>query len=145
MADSIRDQEPVYFQCDGKADNTFDVIPASLKGAQRIATRRLSDPANLTDLRFTVSEKVPSVEVAVLITGSTTSLLSGVRRDLSVASEPLAGVLKSIGFKDSEAQGLWRDNELHLVGCRVMVRRAKAGETITIPGVVADYVVLVRP
>lgn len=145
IADAIRDQEPVYYQCDGQSDNTFDVIPEKLKGAYRIATRRLSTAANVTDLKFTLSPQVPTAEIFVLTTSPSTSTLPGVRRDLSVSNDRLKQNLIAAGFKEAGIGGLWRDNMLNLVGCAAWVKTAKTGETVGIPGVACDYVVLVRP
>lgn len=144
VADRIRDQWPVYYPCDGQADNTFDVIPEPLRGAGRIATRRLSDPQNVTTLSFTISARSKGAEVYVLHTANTTSTLPGVRRDLSKGSKALSEILTQAGFVDAGFEGLWRDNNLALVGCRAMVRHCRPGERVTIPGTAHDYVVLVK-
>jgi hypothetical protein len=58
---------------------------------------------------------------------------------------PLADALGGAGFRDAGFAGRWRDNDLRLVGFRAWVKEAKGGDSISVPGATADYVVLVQP
>src|SRR5262249_55644631 len=61
-----QDQWPVSFELDGTADNTFDVLPARVRGAGWIATRRLSKREARTDLAFRVAPGGPGATVYVV-------------------------------------------------------------------------------
>jgi beta-galactosidase len=123
----VREEWPFYYEFDGSADNTFHRLPAELKGARWIATRRLSKPEARTDLSFALREGTGAAKVFVVFT-----------EDASVAG------LKRAGFRDAGVTGRWRDNDLRLVGFRVWAKDAKAGERIQVPGATGDYVVLVK-
>ena len=127
--DEVREEWPFYHEFDGSADNTFHKLPAPLKGARWISTRRLSKPEARTDLSFSLREGAGPAKVYVLFT-------EGV---------PLADALGGAGFRDAGFAGRWRDNDLRLVGFRAWVKEAKGGDSISVPGATADYVVLVQP
>ncbi|MCE0483706.1 MAG: glycoside hydrolase family 2 protein [Methylacidiphilales bacterium] len=145
IADPIRAQEPVYYQCDGNADNTFDQIPPELEGCERIATKRLSDWSTQTTLSFTISPHSLGADVYVLMTGPIHTNVSGLRQDFSSVEQDVLDRFQQSGFTPTSIEGIWRDNYLHLVGCTAMVRHTRAGEQITVPASIHDYVVLVRP
>jgi beta-galactosidase len=122
----VREQWPFYWETDGTADNTFDVLPKELAGAGWIATRRLSKPDARTALSFKIARPA---EVFVMITHGRASP---------------AGVLRA-GFADTDVKGPWRDNDMRLVRYALYRRPAAAGERVTVPAMTADYVVMVRP
>jgi beta-galactosidase len=126
--DEVREEWPFYYEFDGSADNTFHRLPAELKGARWISTRRLSKPEARTDLSFSVREGTVA-KVFVVFTDGT----------------PLAAGLERAGFRDAGIAGRWRDNDLRLVGFRAWVKDAKGGDRIQVPGATADYVVLIKP
>jgi beta-galactosidase len=123
-----QDQWPFYFEMDGTADNTFDVLPARVRGAGWIATRRLSKREARTDLAFRVAPDGPGATVYVM--GS--------------ESPALETALDGAGFRDTGERGRWHDDSLHLVPFRLYARTARAGERVSVPGATADYVVLVK-
>jgi hypothetical protein len=90
----VQAQWPVYYQCDGNADNTFDAIPAELAGARWIATRRQSLAA--TGLSFQVKDRGP-LDVYVLFT----------RQSAVPAWIPAAG------FSATGVSGTWRDHAMY--------------------------------
>lgn len=122
----VRDQWPFYWEVDGTADNTFDLLPKEVAGAGWIATRRLSKPDARTSLSFTAARPA---QVFVMITRG--------------QAAP-AGLLRA-GFSDTGANGQWRDNGMRLVPFALYQRTVRAGERITVPAATADYVVLVAP
>ena len=123
-----RDQWPFYFEFDGTADDTFDVLPDAVRGARWIATRRLSKPEARTDLSFRIAPDAPRATVYVM--GS--------------ESAALAAALVRAGLSDTGVRGQWRDDSLRLVPFRLYATEARAGDRVAIPGVTADYVVLVK-
>ena len=123
-----RDQWPFYFEFDGSADDTFDVLPKAVRGACWITTRRLSKPDARTDLRFRIAPDTTRATVYVM----------------GADSPALAAALSRAGLRDTGVRGQWRDNELRLVPFRLYSAEARGGDRVAIPGVTADYVVLVK-
>jgi beta-galactosidase len=122
----VADQWPFYFDFDGTADNTFDVVPPRLAGAGWIATRRQSDPARTTGLAFDVPA---GAEVFVMFTGSAAAAPSW---------------LGAAGFSDTGVSGRWRDNDLALVPYALFEKTVPAGGHVTLAGSPLDYLVLVK-
>jgi hypothetical protein len=56
----------------------------------------------------------------------------------------LAAALSGAGLRDTGVRGQWRDNALRLVPFRLYEAEARGGDRVAIPGVTADYVVLVK-
>ena len=121
----VQEQWPFYHEFDGSADNTFDTLPAEVRGAGWISTRRLSKPEARTDLSFALA-----LPATVFVVASEEAALE----------RTLAGA----GFRDTGTRGVWRDNALLLVPYRLYSRPAREGERIAVTGVTADYVVLVK-
>jgi beta-galactosidase len=118
-------QRPFYYDLDGTADNTFDLVPEAAAGAGWIATRRQSDPARATALAFDVTA---AAELFVMVT-----------------RQPAAPAwITAAGFTDTGATGLWRDNALALVSYTLYRRTAAAGDHLALAGGPIDYVVLVK-
>ncbi len=117
----VRPQWPFYGEFDGTADNTFDRLPDEVEGASWISTPRLSKPGHGTRISFRA------------------------RQDLDVFLITTPG-RRAPGppFVASEAAGLWRDNDLRLVPWRLYRAPVRRGETMRIPSLDADQVVLVR-
>ena len=122
----VVDQWPFYDEFDGSADNSFDRLPAELQGARWISTHRLSKRENRTDLSFVVGP----AEVDVFL--------------MATAGGPPPATWLKAGFVDTGVTGVWRDNDLRLVGFRLLRRRGAANEKVTVPGVSLDYLVLVK-
>jgi beta-galactosidase len=125
----VRDEWPFYYEFDGSADNTFHRLPAELKGARWISTRRLSKPEARTDLSFSLVPGTAAAKVFVLFSDGA----------------PLEAGLERAGFRDAGIAGQWRDNDLRLVAFRAWAKDAKGGDRIQVPGATGDYVVLIRP
>jgi beta-galactosidase len=123
-----RDQWPFYFEFDGTADDTFDVLPDAVRGARWIATRRLSKPEARTNLSFRIAPEAKRATVYVM--GS--------------ESPALAAALARAGLRDTDVRGQWRDNALRLVPFRLYATEVSAGTRVSIPGATADYVVLIK-
>jgi beta-galactosidase len=107
------------------ASNELDQVPAALTGASWIATRRLSDPANRTEIRFTV---VRDADVYVMAAGA--------------GSMP--AFLAQAGFTDAGIGGEWRDDLRTLVPYRLYRKRVAGGEAVTLGEASIDYLVLVN-
>ncbi|HUG55154.1 MAG TPA: glycoside hydrolase family 2 TIM barrel-domain containing protein [Vicinamibacteria bacterium] len=122
---AVQDQWPFYHEFDASADNSFDTLPEAVRGARWISTRRLSKPEARTDLSFRLA-----APATVFVMGS--------------ESAALARSLAGAGFRETGTRGRWRDDALSLVPYRLYSREAGAGERIRVPGVTADYVVLVK-
>lgn len=122
----VQGQWPVYYQCDGKADNSFDAIPSLLQGAGWIATRRQSqDP---TDLSFTVKDP-RGADVYVMMTKQ--------------ASAP--AWVAAAGLVATGVTGKWRDNAMNLVDYALYGKAFPAGAKVSLGSSVIDFVVLVKP
>jgi hypothetical protein len=124
----LRSQWPVYYQCDGQADNTFGEIPSILQEARPIATKRQSDPAQTAGLSFRINPRLDPqavVDVFLLLT-----------RQPHVPS----WVLKA-GFSDTGVIGQWRGNDLKRVPYLIFKRTAKPGASIALEGGSLDFLV----
>ena len=140
----VEAQGPFYYEVDGSSDNTFDALPPQLEDAGWIATKRLSDPKNMTDLSFTIAN--PATVFVMYSTGTfPASTLKQPDENTVGAAKLLTKNLLTAGFKDAGIQGTWRGHDLWLAHCGLMIRTAKAGESIAIPGQTLDYVILVKP
>ncbi len=124
----VQDQWPFYLEFDGTADNTFDALPDAVRGAGWIATRRLSKADARTDLSFRIAAEAAHATVYVM--GS--------------QSPALEASLGRAGFRDTGVRGRWHDNALGLVPFRLYAAETRGGERVAVPGVTADYVVLVK-
>ena len=125
--DEAREEWPFYYEFDGTADNTFHRLPAELKGAGWISTRRLSKPEARTELSFSLREGT-AAKVFVLFT----------------EAAPVEAGLERAGFRDAGITGQWRDNDLRLVAFRAWVKEARGGDRVRVPAATADYVVLIK-
>jgi beta-galactosidase len=122
----VQAQWPVYYQCDGKADNTFDAIPSLLEGARWIATRRHSqDP---TGLSFTVKDP-RGAQVYVMMTKQT-------------SAPPW---VTAAGFAPAGVSAKWRDNAMDLVDYELYGKAFPAGAKVSLGSSAIDFVVLVKP
>ncbi|HEY5621833.1 MAG TPA: glycoside hydrolase family 2 TIM barrel-domain containing protein [Pontiella sp.] len=140
----IEAQGPFYTEVDGSSDNTFDALPGQVEGARWIATRRLSDNQNRTDLSFKVTK--PSTVYVMHSTGTyPVHTLDKPNEEIMRAAAGLKADLVKNGFTDTGVSGTWRRHSLWLADTGLLSRYVKAGETINIPGRTLDYVVLIKP
>jgi beta-galactosidase len=142
----IEAQGPVYYDVDGQSDNTFDTLPEEAKGASWIATRRLSDPANKTDLSFRVSPGSKGVKVMVLFSVGTYPAITLKKTNAGIvgAAARFSQSLAALGFKNSAKPAVWRDHDVERTDAALWSRSMRAGETLTLPGETLDYVVLIK-
>jgi beta-galactosidase len=127
--DAVKEEWPFYHEFDGTADNTFHRLPAELRGARWISTRRLSKPEARTALSFSIRAGAPPATVFVLFS----------------EGAPIETGLMRAGFRDAGITGQWRDNDLRLVGFRAWSKQAKGGDRVRVPAAAGDYVVLIQP
>jgi hypothetical protein len=143
----VESQGPVYTDIDGSSDNTFDILPKQIEGAEWIATRRLSDPKMKTDLSFLVRKRTKGATVSVLFSTGTFPAVTLKKPD-PVTVQTAANFSKTLaaaGFADTGEKAVWRDHDLNRADAALWSRTVKAGERIAIPGETLDYVVLVDP
>jgi len=140
----IEAQGPFYYDVDGSSDNTFDELPEELKGAKWIATKRLSDAYNATDLTFKLSH---AANIYVMHSTGIHPAHTLHAPNMAVVGESAAleKDLKKAGFVDAGLNGIWRGHDLWLANSNTMKLKAKAGDKITIPAHTLDYVILVKP
>ena len=125
----LQAQWPVYYQCDGNADNTFDSIPGVLTNARWIAARRQSDAALTTSLSFRINAVMTAdADVFIMFT-----------RQASVPAW-----ITTAGFTNTNSTGRWRDNALNLVGYQLFKRTYTPGSTVSLSGSAIDFVVMVN-
>ena len=141
---AIESQGPFYTEVDGSSDNTFDILPKAVEGARWIATRRLSDEKNKTDLSFRVTK--PATLYVMYATGTFPAhTLDKPDEAMMQTAAVFKESLEKSGFKDMGIKTTWRRHNLWLGDCGLMNRTVKPEETITIPGQTLDYVILVKP
>jgi beta-galactosidase len=140
----VENQGPFYTEADGSSDNTFDILPASVEGCSWIATKRLSDAANRTDLRFKLTK--PATVFVMYSTGTfPPHTLKQPDAAVQNAAAELEKALTSSGFALTADKGVWRGHDCWLADYQLMRLDAKAGQTVSIPGQTLDYVVLIAP
>ncbi len=140
----VEAQGPFYTEVDGSSDNTFDTLPQLVQGAAWIATKRLSDEKNKTDLDFRVTR---DATVYVMLATGTFPIHTLDKPDQAMikTSAALTQSLEQIGFCDTGIQTTWRRHNMWLGNCKLMSRPVDAGAHIAIPGQTLDYVVLAKP
>jgi beta-galactosidase len=134
----IAEQEPFYYDFDSTGDNTWDQIPAELKGARWIATRRTGKPESRTGITFRADPAGSGITVSIIYT--VTGTRTGPHTAIAMLFER---TLSAFGFEPTPISGLWRDNALQLVKFAVVRKRIAPGETVSVPGEVLDYVILI--
>lgn len=140
----VEAQGPFYSEVDGSSDNTFDSLPETVQGSAWITTKRLSDEKNKTDLSFKVT-KSATVYVMHSTGNYPIHTLDKANEQMMKAAKALRADLANAGFQDTGNMGTWRRHNLWLADYGLMKRTVLAGDTITIPGQILDYVVLVKP
>ena len=142
----VEAQGPVYTDVDGSSDNTFDVLPGGVEGADWIATRRLSDPRLKTDLEFRINPSAKSATVFVLFSTGAYPTVTLKQPDPAIASaaEAMRASLAAAGFKAGGTGAVWRDHLLNRAFAELWSRDVAPGEKLKLPGQTLDYVVMVR-
>ncbi len=139
----VESQGPFYTEVDGSSDNTFDVLPKPVEGAFWIATKRLSDEKNKTDLGFRVTR--PATVYVMYETGTFPAHTLDKPYDALIkTAKAFQDSLEKTGFKDTGIKGTWRRHSLWLGDYGLMSRTVEAGDSVVIPGQTLDYVVLVK-
>ncbi len=139
----VESQGAFYYEVDGSSDNTFDMLPELVEGAAWIATKRVSDENNKTDLSFKLTK--PATVYVMHSTGTfPTMVLRDTDEKIVEQAAALKADLKKAAFNDTGCKGTWRGHDLWLADYGLWSRDCKAGETLTIPGHVLDYVVLIK-
>ncbi len=142
----VESQGPVYTDVDGSSDNTFDILPDEVAGADWIATRRLSDPRLKTDLEFRINPSAKGATVFVLFSTGVYPTVTLKQPDPAIASaaEALRESLAAAGFKAGGTGAVWRDHLLNRAFAELWSRDVAPGEKLKLPGQTLDYVVMVR-
>jgi hypothetical protein len=142
----VESQGPVYTDVDGSSDNTFDMLPDEVAGADWIATRRLSDPRLKTDLEFRINPSAKGATVFVLFSTCAYPAVTLKQPDAAIASaaEALRESLAAAGFKASGTEAVWRDHLLNRAFAELWSRDVAPGEKLKLPGQTLDCVVMVR-
>jgi len=117
-------QLPIFYDFDSTGDNTFDVVPAILIGAGRIATKRQSNSSNTTNLTFD------------LTTGGTVYIMF-------TNQGAVPAWITSAGFTDTGVTGKWRDNNLTLVNYQLFQNTYTAGAHVVLGSSAIDFAVFV--
>lgn len=123
----VQPQWPIYYDLNGTADNSFDSLPPEIEGARWIAMRRPTKAGQETDLTFTVTRPA-----TVFIMSTKTAQQPHFASDAAfqpVTSGPL----------------VWRDNDLFLVPAELYSRHVNAGETVHVPRMDRDMIVMLKP
>ncbi len=124
----VHAQWPVYYQCDGNADNTFDSIPAVLADARWIATKRQSATDSTTSLSFTINPALgKNATVYIQFTQQTSA----------------PSWITSAGFTNTNITGWWRDNNMNRVHYQLYSNTYAPGATVGLGSSAIDYVVLI--
>ena len=132
---------------DGSADNTFDSLPKAVEGASWIATKRLSEATNKTDLSFQLNSKCEKAEVFVLFSTGEYPVVGLKESDPETiqSAKAMREALSAAGFKKQETEDiLWRNHGCELACAELWSREARGGEPVKIPGQTLDYVVMVK-
>ncbi len=125
----VHAQWPVYYQCDGNADNTFDTIPSVLQTACIISTKRQSDSSQTSALSFKIGASLKnSADVYVLCTQQSS----------------IPPWISAAGFVNTGITGQWRDNALNLVGYQLFKKTCSPGASVSLAGSTIDYVAFVN-
>lgn len=118
---------PVYTDFDGTADSTFGPIPAILKGARPVATRRVSRTGLETALTFALPPDAGPTDMFLVV---------------STAPVPPAALL--YGWTDTGVRGVWRDNSTQLVSNAIYRQTVSGGGRVRVPAVSGtDYALLI--
>jgi hypothetical protein len=143
---AVEAQGAFYTEVDGTSDNTFDVLPKEVEGASWIATKRLSDAANRTDLSFTVDPASKGATAFVMFsTGRYPVItLKPVDPGIKAAADAMRQGLGKAGFAVAEHDAVWRDHGLNRADAELWSKTCAPGEKVAIPGKVLDYVVMVK-
>ena len=139
----VEAQGPFYTEVDGSSDNTFDVMPDIVKDSRWIATKRLSDPKNLTDITFTVTD---SCRVYIMYSNGTFPLHTLDKPDEKIikTASDFKQILIDNGFEDTGIETTWRRHNLWLENCGILTKTLSKGEIVSIDGHTLDYVILVK-
>jgi beta-galactosidase len=122
----LHDQYPYYVDWDSNGDNTLDVIPSILSGADGfIATHRQSDGTKTSNIAFDVTA---DATVYIMFTGQ--------------ASVP--SWITAAGFTDSGTTGQWRNNNLNLVNYQLYQKNVTSGTHVSLGSSTVDYLLVVQ-
>jgi len=124
IAAPVQAEWPFYDGFDGAGDNSFRDIPPVLNGASWITMGRPTQPFAQTPLSFTLASGSGATDVFLMAT---------------------APALVPDGWTDTKVVGTWRDNALNLVPYALYRRTFAAGETVLVPPLPTDYLVLLKP
>ena len=127
IAEPIQAEWPFYDNFDGTGDNTFHDIPPILAGASWITFSHPATASGRTALSFTLAPGSGQTDVFLMLTA---------------APRPPSA---PTGWTDTGVAGTWRDNALNLVPYALYRRTFAAGDTVSIPPLMSDYVVLLKP
>jgi beta-galactosidase len=143
----VEAQAPFYMDVDGASDNTFDLLPTAVVGASWISTRRLSDPANKTDIDFQINPGSKGATVFMMFSTGTYPVVTLKKPDAALvqAADLFGKSLAAAGFSDTGEKAVWRDHNLDRADAALWSRSVKAGEKVTLPGLWLDAVILVKP
>ena len=142
----VEDQGAFYTDVDGTSDNTFDLLPSAARNASWIATRRLSDARQKTDLSFRLNPLSRGATVSVLFSTGQFPKVTLNKPDTAIAGEceAMRKFLSAAGFEPVDTETVWRDHNLKLACAELWSRRCVPGEKVKIPGRVLDYVILLK-
>ncbi|MGI4788210.1 MAG: hypothetical protein ACRYFS_05100, partial [Janthinobacterium lividum] len=124
----IQAEWPFYDNFDGTGDNTFHDIPAILSGVSWITFSRPAKLSAQPSLSFTLAATAAPTDVFLMLT-----------------SAPNLRLPIPAGWTDTGVTGTWRDNKLNLVPYALYRRTFTSGQTVQIPALGQDYVVLLKP
>lgn len=124
IAAPVQSEWPFYDGFDGTGDNSFHAIPPLLDRASWITFSRPTQPLVQTALSFTLAPGSGLSDIFIMAT--------------SPAPVP-------DGWADTKVVGTWRDNTLSLVPYTLYRRTFAAGDTVLVPPMPTDYLVLLKP
>jgi hypothetical protein len=142
----VEAQGAFYTEADGSSDNTFDVLPKPIEGAAWIATRRLSDPKNQTDLTFRINPNAQGATISVLFSTGHYPTVTLKKTDAGIekAAASMRAGLAAAGFQPVKGGAIWRDHELNRADAELWRAQFAPGAKVSLPGQPLDYVVLVQ-